>query len=301
MLLELIGRRASSIRASRRERRTFRITATRSRPIRSTPARLRRVVELAAEQAGWGKKLPPGHGWASPRIAASCQLRRDRRRGRGRRQGQADGAARRYRDRLRLCRQPRAHPLADRGGGGDGAQPRQIRRDHVQERARRSRTISTASRWPASTRRRAITHVHIIPAGIEVPVERGRRAGAAALRAGAVQRDLRRDRQAHPAVADRRSAGELSPEREGSLRAAPSGDGLFRRSRCLREDGEDVREERQDPSIAGAGSRGEQRCGVGTGPPRRAASGRGPGGTRTRAAAARAIYWSRSAPTIPSR
>ena len=51
------------------------------------------------------------------------------------------------------------------------------------------------------------TNVHIVEHGIDVPRERRGRAGRAALRAGAVQRHLRGDRQAHPAAADRRSAG----------------------------------------------------------------------------------------------
>ena len=41
-------------------------------------------------------------------------------------------------------------------------------------------------------------------------VERRRRAGSAALRAGPVQRDLRRHRQAHPPPADRRPARDVA-------------------------------------------------------------------------------------------
>ena len=44
---------------------------------------------------------------------------------------------------------------------------------------------------------------HIVPAGWERALKRRRRAGSAAVRAGAVQRDLRRHRQAHTQPADR--------------------------------------------------------------------------------------------------
>ena len=37
-------------------------TASRWRPTRSTPGACRKVTELAAEQAGWGKQLPKGQG-----------------------------------------------------------------------------------------------------------------------------------------------------------------------------------------------------------------------------------------------
>ena len=131
-------------------------------------ARLRRVVELVADQAEWGRKLPPGHGQgiAVHRSFLSYVATVDR--GRGGRQGQAVGAARRYRHRLRLCRQSRAHPLADRGRGGDGPEPRQIRRDQLQERPGPAEQFR---RLPGGADRRipAITHVHIVPAGIDVP------------------------------------------------------------------------------------------------------------------------------------
>ena len=66
------------------------------------------------------------------------QLHRDRGRGRGGRQGQHHGAARRHRGRLRLLRQSRTGALADRGRGRDGADPRQVWRDQLQGRARRA-------------------------------------------------------------------------------------------------------------------------------------------------------------------
>ena len=62
MLIELIGPPRIFDPRKSPEAAATPITATRSRPTRSTPARLRRVVELVAEQAEWGRKLPPGHG-----------------------------------------------------------------------------------------------------------------------------------------------------------------------------------------------------------------------------------------------
>ena len=54
------------------------------------------------------------------------------------------------------------------------------------------------------------TRVHIVEHTLDVHAERRRRARRSAVRAGAVQRDLRGDRKAHPQAADRRSA-RLTP------------------------------------------------------------------------------------------
>ena len=62
--------------------------------------------------------------------------------------------------------------------------------------------------------------VHIVPAGLDVPPGGVGEPGAAALRAGAVQRDLRRDRQAHPRAADRLTTGDMTSG--GGRHAAPS-------------------------------------------------------------------------------
>ena len=53
-----------------------------------------------------------------------------------------------------FCRQPRAHPLADRRRGGDGAEPRQIWRDQLQERPRRAEQLRRLPGRCASTSRR---------------------------------------------------------------------------------------------------------------------------------------------------
>ena len=80
----------------------------------------------------------------------------------------------------------------------------------LQERRASSRATSTTTRSCASTSCRSETRVHIVEHAHRRAAERRRRAGRAAVRAGAVQRDLRRDRQAHPPAADRRSAGDLA-------------------------------------------------------------------------------------------
>ena len=104
-------------------------------------ARLRRVVELVADKAEWGKQIAAAARSGHRRASQLPELRRNRRRGRGGRQGAAVGAAGRHCDRLRLRRQSRAHLLADRRRGGDGAEPRALRRDQLQERARRAEQL----------------------------------------------------------------------------------------------------------------------------------------------------------------
>ena len=140
--------------AARRRPQTGGTTANRTTVYPIDTGRLRRVAELAAEKAGWGTAIAAG---SRPRHRGASQLRqlyRHRRRGRGRRQGQPLGAARRYRDRLRLLRQSGAHPLADRGRGGDGALARQVRRDHASRTGVSSRATSTTTRLCGSTSRR---------------------------------------------------------------------------------------------------------------------------------------------------
>ena len=56
--------------------------------------------EIAAKEAGWGRKLPKGHGHGHRGSAQLPDLRRYRRRGCSGRQGQRFGSARGYGDRL---------------------------------------------------------------------------------------------------------------------------------------------------------------------------------------------------------
>ena len=170
--------------------------------------RLRRVVELVAEQAEWGRQLPPGHGqgiaahrWFLSYVATVVEVAVD--------------------DKGKLT-VPRVDTAID---CGFAANPERIR-SQIEGAAVMGLSIAKYGEISFKNGRAqqnnfdgfqvaridespAITHVHIIPAAIDGAVERGRRARIAALFAGAVQRDLRRDRQAHPAAADRRSAGEL--------------------------------------------------------------------------------------------
>ena len=132
-------------------------------------ARLRRVVELVADKAEWGKKLPPRHGQGIAvhrsflsYVATVVEVAVDDK-------GQPLGAARRHRDRLRLCRQPRAHLLAGRRCGGDGAEPRANTARSASRTGASSRTTSTASRSLRIDESPPITHVWIVPNGIDVP------------------------------------------------------------------------------------------------------------------------------------
>ena len=56
--------------------------------------RLRQVVELAAERAGWGRQMPKGRGLGIAAHRSFVQLHRDRGGGGGGREGQHHGAAR---------------------------------------------------------------------------------------------------------------------------------------------------------------------------------------------------------------
>ena len=94
-------------------------------PFESYPidaGRLRGVAELAADKGRVGPaRCRRATVSASPRIAASSAMSRPSSKSSVGRQGRAERRPRRHRDRLRLPRQPGAHPLADRGRGGHGA------------------------------------------------------------------------------------------------------------------------------------------------------------------------------------
>ena len=171
--------------------------------------RLRRVTELVAEKAGWGKKLPPGHGLgiAAHRsfvsyIATVVEVAVD---------DKGNLTVPRV-DTAIDCgfvRQPRAHPLADRRRGRHGTVARQVRRDHAQEAAASSRATSTTTRSFAHRRIADSDQYAHRRERHRRAVERRRRAGRAAVRARALQRHLCGDRQAHPPPADRQSVGVI--------------------------------------------------------------------------------------------
>ena len=155
------------------------------------------MTELAAEEAGWGKQLPKGQGLGIaahrsfvtyvatvvhvevgdkgtitiPRVdtAIDCGF----------------------------CVHPERVRSQIEGAAVMGLTPRQVRRDHAQERRRRAVELQ---RLPGRAHRRVAdgdpgAHRRQRPRGA---AERRRRAGRAAVRAGALQRHLRRHRQAHP-------------------------------------------------------------------------------------------------------
>ena len=134
MLIELIGpdrdRRRREIGERFLElRRTVQLISNRHRPTaprrRACGGKRRMGPQAAARARPWHR-----------RASQFRQLHRHRHRGRGRRQGQHFDPARRHRRRLRHLRQSGAHSLANGRRGDHGHQPRQARRDHLQEWSR---------------------------------------------------------------------------------------------------------------------------------------------------------------------
>ena len=131
--------------------------------------RLRRVAELAADKAGWGRKLPTGHGLgiAAHRsfvsyIATVVEVAVDNK-------GNLSVPRVDTSDRLRLLCQSGAYPFANRGCRGDGALARQIRERSHSKTGASSRATSTTIRSSGTTNRRTVTNTHIVENGIEVP------------------------------------------------------------------------------------------------------------------------------------
>ena len=132
-------------------------------------ARLRRVTELVAEKAGWGKKLPPGRGLgiAAHRsfvsyIATVVEVAVDNK-------GnltvpQVDTAI----DCGNL-RQSRAHTITNRRRGRHGSVARQVRRDHAQERPHRAKQLQRLPGRPARSSSPSVTNTHIVENSIDVP------------------------------------------------------------------------------------------------------------------------------------
>ena len=168
--------------------------------------RLRNVVELAAKEAGWGKQLPKGQGLGIaahrsfvtyvatvvhvvvgdkgritiPRVdtAVDCGYCVHPERVRSQMEGAAVMG-------LTLAKY------------GDIT----LKNGAIEQSNFNDYPLVRIDESPTETR------VHIVPHGHRRAAERRGRARRAAVRAGPVQRHLRRHRQAHPAAADRRSAG----------------------------------------------------------------------------------------------
>ena len=162
---------------------------------------------------GWGKQLPKGQGLgiAAHRSFVSYVATVVRRG--GRRQGQDHHPARRHRDRLRLLRQSRARPLADRGRGRHGADASPSTARSPSRTARSSRATSTTTSWSASTRRRTRRNVHIVPHGIDMP--------PAASASRACRRSRRRSAtrsSPRPASASARCRSATNWRRSGNVR-----------------------------------------------------------------------------------
>ena len=162
--------------------------------------RLRGVVEAAAAKAGWGRKLPARHGLGHRRAPELPHLRLHHRRSRRRGRRHPHGASGRDRHRLRHLRARRPDPLADGRRGGDGHLDGPLRQHHVQERPDRAEQLRHLRAGPHAGRAR---HDRDGARRERRPAGRGRGAGAAGLRAGALQRHLRRHRQAAAHAADR--------------------------------------------------------------------------------------------------
>ena len=178
--------------------------------------RLRKVAELAAERAGWGRQLPKGRGLgiAAHRsfvsyIATVVEVEVD-----------AKGN----------ITVPRVDTAVD---CGFCVNPERVRSQiegaavmgltlakygeitfkdgRVEQSNFNDVPIVRIDESPKETR------VHIVEHTLRCAGERRRRTGRSAVRAGAVQCDLRGDRKAHPQAADRRSAGVVRARHRRSL------------------------------------------------------------------------------------
>ena len=135
---------------SRRRAWTTRTTARRIDKYPIDTRRLRRVLEIAGEKSGWGKRKSGG-GWGmgiaahrsfNTYVASVVEVEVD---GRGRLQGAAHRAGRRR----RRDRQSRSRAVADGRRGGDGRRPGADRARSPRRAAGSSRATSTTSRWRA--------------------------------------------------------------------------------------------------------------------------------------------------------
>ena len=206
--------------ASRSPRRCG-TTVSRSRPIRSIPGACRKVTELAAEKAGWGKQLPKGQGLGIaahrsfvsyiatvvhvevgdkgkitiPRVdtAIDCGFCVHPERVRS----QIEGAA------VMGLTLAKYGEITFKGGAVEQSNFNDYQLVRIDESPKHDPRAHRRARHRRARERRG-------------------RAGSAAVRAGAVQRDLCGDGQAHPADADRRPIGLATKPGEADAVLPPS-------------------------------------------------------------------------------
>ena len=186
--------------------------------------RLRKVVELVTEKAGWGRQVPKGHGLglAAHRsfvsyVAAVIEAAIDDK-----------GNITIPRVDIAVDCGPTVNPDRVRSqfegavimGLGVGLMNEMSFKDgRVQQRNLDDYLVLRISDAPRET------HVHIVPHGYDCHAGRRGRTGRAAGRAGADERDLCCDRQAYPLSAARQSAGRglSAPQEAGRncFRPAP--------------------------------------------------------------------------------
>ena len=160
--------------------------------------RLRRVLEVAGERSGWGKRKP-GNGWGmgiaahrsfNTYVASVVEVEVDA-------QGRRERAPHRTGRRRRRHRQSRSRPVSVRGCGGDGGGAGADRRDHGRGGRIRQSNFHDFQ----------VARMNDAPLPGQRPLrrercaaDRRRRAGGAAGARGVRQRDLRRHRQARARV-----------------------------------------------------------------------------------------------------
>ena len=160
-----------------------------------------KVLDTAAEKGDWGKPLPQGSGRGIAICDGYRQPLRAGRRGYRQAERRGQGRSRHRRARYALHGQSADHRRADRRQRDLRLERRAVRQDHDQERRRRCRAISTPTAWCVWPRRRRSTSISCRAAARSgaAPASPQRRRSR---RGG--ERDLRRDRQAHPQPADHR-------------------------------------------------------------------------------------------------
>ena len=207
MLLELIGP-ARIVEAPRKGYRRSRLGEPHDvYPVDT--ARLRRVTELVAEKAGWGRQLPAGHGLgiAAHRsfvtyVATIVEVAVDNK------------------GNLTV---PRVDTAVDCGfyvnperirSQTEGAAVMGLSLAKYGEITLKNGRVeqSNFNDYPVVRHDKSptVTNTYIVENSIDVPSAVGR-AGCAAVYARALQRHIRGDRQAHPAAADRQSASVIRP------------------------------------------------------------------------------------------